>query len=224
MKKLSKLGMIGAAVLFCAGAQANSGAVPPSLDVTSPTGTIFSATYPFTQNIVTSIRMNSGELGALNDFTVTVTSEGSTTTIASDLNAYARQGNGCVLTQPYGCTSDGMVNGTITVPWQVQQMGQYTIVVSARYRSAEGEATEAVSVANASVEYPAPPAVANAIMNRTQWKSYLSGKQKGCITSKVAEKHAKTNGYAVDSTRRGGPYKEWEIEQDIGSFSPQCSS
>jgi hypothetical protein len=69
------------------------------------------------------------------------------------------------------------------------------------------------------VEYPAPPAVANAYINSDPTYKSAPGKKRGCIISKVAEKHAKWSddpyyGYGP----KGGPYDEEAIMQDVDIY------
>lgn len=205
---------------LCSGAAyADSGATPPTLNITSPTGTVYSAVFPYTQPVTTQITMTSGLLGSLTQFNVMIDSS---TVTGGNLNPYAENTNLCntaVTTDGKSCTSDGSTIGTITVPWTVATIGTYTITVVARYRNAEGTDSEQVTVANSTAEYPAPPAVANGYINSSTWRTSLTGKQRGCVISKIAEKHAKDPiGYGP----KGGPYNLNLIQYDVGSFAGFC--
>lgn len=192
-------------------------ASPPALNITSPTGTVYSAVFPYTQPVATQITMTAGALGNLTGFNVKIDS----TSITGNLNAYAENTNQCttaVTTDGKSCTSDGSAVGTITVPWTVSAIGTYTITVVARYRNDVGQDTEQVTVANSTAEYPAPPAVANAYINTSTWRTYLTGKQRGCVISKIAEQHGKFSAYGP----KGGPYSASAIEQAVGSFAGSC--
>lgn len=190
---------------------------PPTLNITSPTGTVYSAVFPYTQPVATQITMTSGALGNLTGFNVKIDD----ISITGNLNPYDQQNNSCtnaVLTNGISCTSNGSTVGTITVPWTVSTIGTYTITVVARYTSQEGQDTEEVTVANSTAEYPAPPAVANAYINSSTWRTYLTGKQRGCVISKIAEQHGKFSAYGP----KGGPYSDSAIQQAVGTFASAC--
>jgi hypothetical protein len=69
------------------------------------------------------------------------------------------------------------------------------------------------------VEYPAPPAVANAYINSDPTYKAAPGKKRGCIISKVAEKHAKwSDDPYVGYGPKGGPYIEEAIEADVDYY------
>jgi hypothetical protein len=179
---------------------------------------VYSAVFPYTQPVATQITMTSGSLGSLTGFNVEI--DGSSVT-GGNLNPYAETTNLCntnVTTAGRSCTSDGSTVGTITVPWAVNAIGTYTITVVAKYRNAEGSDSEQVTVANSTAEYPAPPAVANAYINSSTWRTYLTGKQRGCVISKIAEQHGKNSAYGP----KGGPYDANAIQQAIGSFAGSC--
>lgn len=205
------------AALFSSAAYAQSGATPPALNITSPTGTVYSAVFPYTQPVATQITMTTGVLGNLTGFNVAIDGN----SITGNLNAYTQSGSACttdVTTNGKSCTSDGSTVGTITVPWTVSANGTYTITVVAKYKNAEGQDSEQVTVANSTAEYPAPPAVANAYINASTWRTYLTGKQRGCVISKIAEQHGKFSAYGP----KGGPYSASAIEQAVGSFAGFC--
>jgi hypothetical protein len=63
-----------------------------------------------------------------------------------------------------------------------------------------------------------PPAVANAYINSSTWRTYLTGKQRGCVISKIAEQHGKNAAYGP----KGGPYEAHAIQQAVGSFAGSC--
>lgn len=190
---------------------------PPTVNITSPTGTIYSGSFPYTQPVTTQITMNAGELGDLTQFRVEIDGR----EISGNLNPYTNPGNLCttaLTTNGNTCSFTSTTSGTIAVPWTVPAAGMYTITVSAGYLNALGVNTEQVTVLNSNVEYPAPPSVANAYINSTGYRTTLSGKQRGCVISKIAEKHAKLSGYGV----KGGPYNISSIEFDVGSFAGSC--
>ena len=71
-----------------------------------------------------------------------------------------------------------------------------------------------------SVEYPAPPAVANAYLNATYTKQQLNAKRRGCIVSQIADNHAKDSKYGP----KGGPHNTDEIEDDAEYYFLNCPS
>lgn len=190
---------------------------PPTLNISSPTGTVYSGSFPYTQPVAAQITMNAGELGDLTGFNVKIDNE----SITGNLNPYANTTNLCttdVTTNGRTCSFTSATVGTITVPWTVTAIGTYTITVVARYLNAQGLDTEQVTVANSSAEYPAPPAVANAFINSTNWRTTMTGKQRGCVISKIAEQHGKYSKYGP----KGGPYDANMIQYDVGSFAGFC--
>jgi hypothetical protein len=189
---------------------------PPTLNITSPTGTIYSAVFPFTQPVATQITMNAGELASLTGFNVKIDN----VSITGNLNPYDinNQCTTAVTTNGNTCSFTSSTAGTVTVPWSVPSIGTYTITVVARYINALGSDEEQVTVANSNIEYPAPPAVANAYINSTGWRTTLTGKQRGCVISKIAEDHGKTSAYGP----KGGPYDINAIQQAVGSFAGSC--
>ncbi len=111
---------------------------------------------------------------------------------------------------------------SLTVPWTVGGVGDYTIVLTATYRGETGVDTEVVTVAQLSAEFPAPPSVANAYINSGADGLKLSGKQRGCVISKIAERHAKESPYYYGP--KGGPYVEDLIKGDVRTFAGVCQS
>lgn len=107
--------------------------------------------------------------------------------------------------------------------WQVPKAGSYDLLVSTRHGgcpdcSASDTETD-IEFFMLSVEYPAPPAVANAYINSTPHYKSAPGKKRGCIISKIAEKHAKMSddlffGYGP----KGGPYDEDTIMLDVDNY------
>lgn len=99
-----------------------------------------------------------------------------------------------------GCSVVDNNNGTLTVPWTVNAPGTFTVVVSAKH-GAEGSDTEAFEViGDVTVEYPAPPAIANAYIKAQGYK--LVAKRHGCVLSSIATQHAQYSAFGP----KGGPY------------------
>jgi hypothetical protein len=65
---------------------------------------------------------------------------------------------------------------------------------------------------------PAPSAVANAYINSSAGRTYLTGKQRGRVIPKVAEQHEKNAAYGP----KGGPYQAHAFQQALGSFAGSC--
>ena len=109
---------------------------------------------------------------------------------------------------------------TYVFDWSVPQPGSYTLLLTTKHGNTEAtDIEENIEFFMLAVEYPAPPAVANAYINSMPLYKAASGKKRGCIISKVAEKHAKWSddefyGYGP----KGGPYDEDAIEYDVDLY------
>lgn len=110
----------------------------------------------------------------------------------------------------------------LIVPMTVNAPGLYSIEAYAK--RAQVEATDEVINLEfklstvVSIEYPAPPAIANKFINADPVLKAASGKKRGCIISKVAEQHAKYETYGP----KGGPYDNVKVESDTMSFAGGC--
>jgi hypothetical protein len=149
-------------------ALAQSTQIAPTITILSPTSTatLFSATFPFTQTVSFKI----GHVETLAKVQVLDVSVNNVTII----NGGQPLGNpfnvdgfcvGALTTAPNTCVNASTSEATVGVPWSIQAPGTYSLLVSAKFRSAEGMDQETILVAQATVEYPAPPAVANAYIN-----------------------------------------------------------
>lgn len=104
--------------------------------------------------------------------------------------------------------------------WSVGAPGSYTLLLSTKHGAGEAtDSEENIEFFMLAVEYPAPPAVANAYINSMPLYKAAPGKKRGCIISKVAEKHAKWSddpyyGYGP----KGGPYDEEAIKEDVDIY------
>ncbi len=189
-------------------------ALPPTVEIISPTGTVYTSSWPANVPISTRVRMQEGELASLTQFNVLVNNVSIT---GGNLNPFT-QSNTCALALPITCTTASATEGTVNVPYSVATPGSYTITATARYRNADGTDAETVSFLELLVEYPAPPAVANAYLNTPAMKLLMGAKQRGCVISKIAEQHAKWSSYGP----KGGPYNEAMIQNDASNFLSQC--
>jgi hypothetical protein len=198
--------------------QANGPA--PTLNITSPTaagGVLYVGSFPATVPVAYTVQMNGGELKALTVLDVTVNG---VSLYGNPQNAFD-SANTCVsalTSNGNSCYASSSTTANLTVPWKISAIGDYTIVVTAKYRGAEGIDTESVTVAQMMAEYPAPPAVANAFINAGAGGLALSGKQRGCVISKIAEQHAKYETYGP----KGGPYNDALIHSAVGNFATVC--
>jgi hypothetical protein len=210
---------VACAFLVAAYAHANSPFLPPIVTITAPTGTVYSSSWPVSAPITVRIQTPAGEeIGDVANVNVTVNA---VATLAANLNPWFHPGNLCnpgALPVGVTCTSANADDGTITVPLSVLIPGSYIIAASATYKGQDGSFSETVSFLTLSVEYPAPPAVANAYLNTPALKPNLTGKQRGCIVSMIAERHAKLSAYGA----KGGPYNEAMIQNDVSNFLSQC--
>lgn len=205
------------------GAHAQAG-VAPTLNITSPTaggGAIFFGTFPAVVNIAYTVQMNGGiELKDLTNLNVIVNG---TSLYGGAQNAFtnsaggANQCQGVVATAPHTCNALDAYNASLTARWNVPAVGEYTIVVSGKHKSAIGEDVEVVQVSQLSAEYPAPPAVANAYIN-TKPRSWLTSTQRGCIIKQVAEQHGQYAAYGP----KGGPYNVALIQAAVESYASGC--
>jgi hypothetical protein len=189
-------------------------ALPPTVEIISPTGTVYTSSWPASVPISTRLRTQEGEIGALTQFNVLVNNVSIT---GGNLNPFT-QSNTCALAAPITCTTASATDGTVTVPFSVAAPGSYTITATAKYRNADGTDAETVNFIELLVEYPAPPSVANAYLNTPTMKALMGAKQRGCVISKIAEQHAKLSSYGP----KGGPYNEAMIQNDASNFLSQC--
>lgn len=190
--------------------------LPPLLSITSPTGTVTLNGFPAIVPVVTSVTMQQDQLARLTQFNVQVNNN---TLTGADLNPY-RQDNTCAV-MPTGvtCAAFSSTSGTITAPMTVSGPGTYTITATTQLQNVEGYTTESVSFTTVSIEWPAPPAVANGYINSDSTvRAMVTARQRGCIISKIAEQHAQFSAYGP----KGGPYVEAAIHNAVHNFMSQC--
>lgn len=196
----------------------------PTVVITAPTAgtTYFTTSFPYNTSIAFNIIHN--EVRNLNVLDVQVDGvsilDGGNP-IGNPLSGPGNT-NACssgLLLQATTCNVADAANASISIPWTVPAPGTYTITVSLRHNSAEGEGeVEDVTYALTAVEFPAPPAVANNYLNTAYTKSQLSSKKRGCIISQIAARHAQDSYYGP----KGGPYDEILIQSDANSFFSNC--
>lgn len=105
---------------------------------------------------------------------------------------------------------------TINFNWSVGAAGAYTLELTATHGNDDGTDTVSVEyiLQTVSVEYPAPPAIANAYINANPDLKKLQAKRRGCIISQIAQKHGQLEYYGP----KPGPYDEGLIESDVNSL------
>ena len=130
---------------------------------------------------------------------------------------------GCNPANPTSVTSCGVTGNTqgdATVSWNVAAFGTYSVKVTAKHASAVGQDEETgivVAEEIVNVEWPAPPAVANAYLNAT-YKGVKST-LRGCIIKQITERdHLRLYG------ERPGPYNDIAIQTDVELFRSACAA
>ena len=185
----------------------------PDVQITAPTGTVY-LTIPGTTNITVTVTHPDGGAGVdpIQSFDV----RAGTTSLIGGPVADPFSQTACNAGMPTVCSVSGDT-ATVTIPWNISSPGEYAIAASARHGNcptctdADEEAVTVVALV--SVEFPAPPAVANAYLNRTYGRAIKSG-VRGCIISQIANLHAKESKYGP----KGGPYDEVAIRSDSEMF------
>jgi hypothetical protein len=215
---MTKKPILLAALLVCltSGISADT----PGVVITSPSGTVYSASFPFTLPI--SFNVTHHEVKNLNVLDVQVNGTSIFTNEDPIGNPFSGPGNtnacssGMTAPNISACNVADSDHASATAPWSVPAPGAYTIAVSIRHQSATGEAEEEVIISQLNAEHPAPPAVANAYINANLKSG--AAKVRGCVISKIAENHAKDSKYGP----KGGPYDEGLIESDVVYYWPTC--
>jgi hypothetical protein len=225
----SRAVLVLASVGALTGAVLHADATAPTVTITSPTtGTTLYGSFPFTVPLTFEITHgDQGDLNSIKDVTITAqkSSDAQPTTIFGPADPFAGN-NTCANPLPAGivfCTvnNDGTV-GTITVNWQVPSAGTYTFVVSASHGNADGSDSVHVvfDLQTVTIEYPAPPAIANAYINglASSVRKLFTAGVRGCVISQIAENHGKYETYGA----KPGPYDVAKVQQDVRSFSQPC--
>jgi hypothetical protein len=191
------------------------------MTVVSPAGTIFVSGPGAVVPIVVNAQHN--PLSVLTQFDVQVDG---TSIIGGQLNPFTGGAtpNLCtaeLLAVSAACATNGLDQAAVTVNWTVQTVpASYTIFVKSRHQSVTGSDVEDVLVQILDIEYPAPPAVANAFINSqsSAIRRQFSSAVRGCVIAQIAEGHAKQEAYGP----KGGPYDVPHIQSDVKAFSSAC--
>lgn len=207
-----------AALLACATSGMSADA--PVVSITSPSGTVYSASFPFTLPVSFNVTHHEVKNLAVLDIQVNGTSILSNGDPIGNPFSGPGNTNACsssmVLPNISACNVADDDHASATAPWSVQAPGTYTVAVSIKHRNDVGEDEEEVLISQISAEYPAPPAVANAYINANLKSG--SAKVRGCVISKIADNHAKDSKYGS----KGGPYDRTLIEDDVLGYWPAC--
>jgi len=202
------------AAIFVMAPAEHAKADQPTLEITSPTaagGTIFVPSFPYNSSVSFNITHN--QLQNLNVLKVLVNG---ITIVGGDIGSPFDNSNLCknpnLTSVSSSCVTNGSNQASVTVPWVVNGPGNYTITVSVKHQGDTGEDEELVAVALLAVEYPAPPAVANAYIKSAYAK--LTAGRRGCVISAIATEHGQNERYGP----KGGPYVESLIQSDVEYF------
>jgi hypothetical protein len=198
--------------------QGNPPPLPPLLSVTSPTGTVFVPSFPATVPVSIGVTMQELALANLTQFDVS--SNDTSLVPGGQFNPFNQQ-NACSVPAPLTCQTSATnptTQATITIPIVINAPGNFPLTVTTKLQRTTGELNDAVNVLLLAVEFPAPPAVANEYINTSGLKSLLNAKQRGCVISWIAQKHAQESAYGP----KGGPYDVTKIQQDVTYQMPYC--
>jgi hypothetical protein len=185
----------------------------PVINITAPMGTVFVSSFPYAATL--SMNVSHSKLHNLNALKVSV----------DGVELYATVGNpfdGDDLCRPVAftggatCATTDDSNATITIPWSVAAPGTFSVGVEIRHQGDEGVDTETITFTLVAVEYPAPPATANAYINST-YKG-ISAKKRGCVISQIANNHAQDSKYGP----KGGPYDNNLVRSDVDAYIFSC--
>jgi hypothetical protein len=216
MKRKAPLILAALLVSLTSGISADT----PVVVIASPTGTVYSASFPFTLPI--SFTVTHHEVKNLNVLDVQVNGVSIFTGGNAIGSPFSGPGNtnacssGMSLPNISACNVADSDHSSATAPWSVPAPGTYTIAVSIKHQNDVGEDEEEVIISQLSAEHPAPPAVANAYINANLKSG--AAKVRGCVISRIAENHAKDSKYGP----KGGPYDEGFIQSDVLSYWPVC--
>jgi hypothetical protein len=212
--------------IFCLLIAAAAFAQAPTINITGPTGTVFVSSFPFGTNITMQISHPAG-LANLQVFDVAVAQVSPVSvpyTLLTHVGNPFDQNGACsnqmtAANQISACSvNTGVAN--VSVMWQVQAAGTYSVKVTLKYHGADGIDIEPVTFELLlSVEYPAPPAIANAFINGNPILKKGASTVRGCVISQIAQLHGQTHKYNPPP----GPYNVPLVQSDVTAFWPGCS-
>jgi len=195
--------------------------IPPTINITGPTGTVFVSSFPFGTNITMQLSHPAG-LANLQVFDVEVAQVSPVSTPFTLLTHIGNpfDSNGACSNQmtPANQVSACSVNtgvGNVSVMWQVPAAGTYSIQVTLKYKGADGiDLVSATFELLLSVEYPAPPAIANAFINANPTLKKSASTIRGCVVSQIAHLQSQTQKYNPSP----GPYNVPLVQSDVTAF------
>ena len=186
----------------------------PSLAINSPSGTVYVAQFPTLQQL--NVTLSHNQLKSLSVLELFVNGVSLTGTIGNPFdNANACKYPNMSVTS--SCNTNGLDQAVIAVPWTVSAPGSYVVTASVKHQGLEGEVTETVTFALVAVEYPAPPAIANAYISQT-YGARGSARVRGCVINQIATYHAQFERYGP----KGGPYDNPRVYADVTAFWRPC--
>ena len=201
----------------------------PTVTILQPTGTVYLNAFPAVVPVGFQVNANGvtsqGRLYELHDLNVLEVKVDGLSIIGDSIGSPFHLGgqggpfNSCdnVLANAAftACNVDTATQATVGLNWTVPAAGTYSLLVSAKHTGDTGLDEETVTFLTLNVEYPAPPAVANAYLNAN---NPPKSKVRGCIISAIAELHAKDSAYGP----KGGPYDNELIIEDVLEFRADC--
>lgn len=210
-----------AAIYLGAPALASASAVT-TVSVVEPSGIVYVQGFPAPVTVKLSVDARNNPGNCANDGVSRIT-VGATGSAPGAVRQQILDVEDPVLVDGAGDASTGCP-AFYSFVWQVPAADSYDLDVMARRGNIEGTDDEEITIelALVSVEYPAPPAVANAHINSDPNLKSLPGRQRGCVVSMVAGKHAKLAGTLDGYGPKGGPYNEAAIKQDVADFFAIC--
>jgi hypothetical protein len=207
----------------------------PTVTILSPTtgNTIFAGPTDFPLTVPVSFRVNHYDAGAnppatekdmrdVGEVKVSIARTAPSNLAYADIAVLDhpwKNGSsvGCNPANPASVTSCGVTGntqGNATVSWSATGFGTYSVKVTAKHASTTGQDEETgivIAEEIVSVEWPAPPAIANAYINANYRR--VSATQRGCIIKKITERdHLRLYG------ERPGPYNNTAIQTDVELF------
>ncbi|MDT4840645.1 hypothetical protein FQZ97_744730 [compost metagenome] len=182
-------------------------AFEPTIQIVEPNGTQYVAGFPALVNVGLTMSMYNPRGNCM-------------TNAINTLSVDAQHSDDSEPTTIHTSLQNPVNNDPVICPapynfqWSVPKPGSYNLVVTAAHGNDDGTTSTVVEFLMLAVEYPAPPAVANAYINGTPDYKSASGKKRGCVISKIAENHAKDSKYGP----KGGPYNEPAITADVNDY------